>query len=352
MKVLHMIPSLENGGAERMLNELVLNNETSVENTICCIFNRQGWYEENIIENGVEIIKFDWSVTSFLPNIFKMIKLFKSHDIIQCWLYYSMLIGTIIGILTKKKIIWNVRQSAIEKKFLNKKNFYLIRFLKYFSIYPDLIISCSDRTLTKHKSLGYVSKKMFLIPNSTSYKLNLSENEIIDKEIKNEIYLCVGRQNKIKNHENLIIAFTEFTKKNKNAELWIVGYENNKNDNEKIKYINKTKEVSKYYKQAKFLVSSSYSEGFPNVIIESMAHGTPVIATDAGDSYRIIEGNGIKINGYDSKSILEALEKSADIKKREYIKLSKNSIHEVQEKYTIDKVSLEYYKAYKLVMKS
>ena len=40
------------------------------------------------------------------------------------------------------------------------------------------------------------------------------------------------------------------------------------------------------------ILSSSYGEGFPNVIAEAMLYGTFPIATDVGDTKSIIESFG------------------------------------------------------------
>jgi glycosyltransferase involved in cell wall biosynthesis len=50
-----------------------------------------------------------------------------------------------------------------------------------------------------------------------------------------------------------------------------------------------THNVQKFLKGAKFLVHTSESEGCPNVVMEAMACGLPVIAMEAGDIPYLVE---------------------------------------------------------------
>ena len=48
------------------------------------------------------------------------------------------------------------------------------------------------------------------------------------------------------------------------------------------------RDLSPFYRQATLFVMPSYREGFPRVLIEAMAHGLPVVATDAGGTRDIV----------------------------------------------------------------
>ncbi len=85
------------------------------------------------------------------------------------------------------------------------------------------------------------------------------------------------------------------------------------------------KHIEDYYKRAKLVVLSSIFEGFPNVLSEAIACGTPVVSFDlpSGPSDIIVEGvNGFLANYLDiedlARKIELALEKEwdyADVKK-------------------------------------
>ncbi|WNS81184.1 glycosyltransferase family 4 protein [Domibacillus sp. DTU_2020_1001157_1_SI_ALB_TIR_016] len=49
------------------------------------------------------------------------------------------------------------------------------------------------------------------------------------------------------------------------------------------------REVQEYYRAADIFINPSYTEGFPRVVIEAMACGLPIVATDAGGTNDIFE---------------------------------------------------------------
>jgi N-acetylgalactosamine-N,N'-diacetylbacillosaminyl-diphospho-undecaprenol 4-alpha-N-acetylgalactosaminyltransferase len=131
----------------------------------------------------------------------------------------------------------------------------------------------SIKTINNPIDLGKVEK--------TSAILNF-----FDKDYFN--FITVGRLNKGKNHKLLLSAL--YTIQNKRIRLYIFGngpeqdFLNNLiidfKLQEQVFLMGFSKDIYSYLKSADSFVFGSNHEGFPNVILEAMACGLPIVTTD------------------------------------------------------------------------
>lgn len=63
--------------------------------------------------------------------------------------------------------------------------------------------------------------------------------------------------------------------------------------NGRLRFLPPTRDTRSGYLGADALILPSRWEGLPNVVLEALAHGTPVIASDVGDTGRVLEGAGV-----------------------------------------------------------
>lgn len=144
----------------------------------------------------------------------------------------------------------------------------------------------------------------------------------IQGEIKKKRVLMVGRLIKSKNQDRLIRIFADIDKPD--WELILVGYDHLEQFNmdplkelsnslgigDRVVFAGKQTDVDKFYLESSVFAFTSSSEGFPNVIGEAMSAGLPVVAYDcvAGPSEMIINDvNGFLIPLFDDLMFKEKL---------------------------------------------
>lgn len=106
------------------------------------------------------------------------------------------------------------------------------------------------------------------------------------------LLLAIGRLSEEKGHKYLIQAIADLQRQSFGAEIVLVlagdGPERSslersaKNQRVNVQFLGHVRSVERLYAAADCFILPSLSEGSPNVLLEAMAHGRPIIATHVG----------------------------------------------------------------------
>ncbi len=106
---------------------------------------------------------------------------------------------------------------------------------------------------------------------------------------------------------------------------------------DRVEFLGYRNDVRKLLAKADLYVAPSRSEGLSNSILEAMAAGVPVVATDVGGNRELLGGTGHIVPLEDPTALAAAI--SSAIKDPETtMKLAENARHRVKSIYTLDHV--------------
>jgi len=106
--------------------------------------------------------------------------------------------------------------------------------------------------------------------------------------------------------------------------------------------INDADKLKQILAESDVLVCPSHSEGMPNVIMEAMASGLAIIATDVGAvSVQVDKNVGFLIPPGDVKALNKAIEIMIDLPKEQLLLMKNNAIKKIEDSFCWDKIIVE-----------
>ena len=365
MKILHIIDSLGDGGAERILSNVCINEVSNIH--IVVSLSKKGKYSEILARNKIKLFHLDIKkIVDLIPALIRLFRIIKntSPNIVFTWLYYSTLIGSLASKICKiNNIQWNIRHSDISSKRLKLRTKIVVKICSFLSNYiPSKIVYCSQQSLKNHTEIGYSKNKSIIIHNG----VNTDEFRPINKKQKlKKIYNLpnklpvigmVARDSVDKDYATLIESYKIL--KNKKIKFFGVmigkGVNKNKKILEKIKEYKLSKDI-KIFGQKNNIhemmnvidigVLSSFSESFPNVLTELMSTEIPCITTNQGESMRIVAKTGWIFKTGDAKSLSIKIEKAInEYKNKRLWKIRKKRARDRVLKLFTNKIMIDHYK--------
>lgn len=331
VKVLFLINNLANGGAERVLvNLLNYINIDKYDVTLRVLAdegNNKSLLSKDICYEYVFKKSFKGiGLLYLLPEKFIYNKIIGKKE-------YDIIIVYLQGVLTR--CISYAPQNQKTINYIHGKMTNEMKFIKGFKNSNNL-----KKCFCSYNSIVSVSKDVEnsmrkLIGEEYNYStiyntfdvnniIELSKQKINDLQNKDrEFTICsVGKLEHVKGYSRLLSVVSRIKKEiGIHFKLIIVGTgseeENLKNfikDNDLEEYIDLIgfdPNPYKYIKNSDLFVCSSYSEGFSSVVVESIILGVPVVTTDCAGMKEILGSNneyGLIVNN-DEISLYEGLKK-------------------------------------------
>jgi glycosyltransferase involved in cell wall biosynthesis len=322
-KILHIITSVDNGGAENHLYDLILK-QLDTYDVFVIYFKGNNYHKKNLIQKGAKVLKINFYNNNFffIPNFFKILKRYKEikPDLIHCHLWISELYGLCLKLIYRKSFLLIISKHLdsffFEGSFGTKKLLRGIFLEKIIFFYANHIIFISKAVKNFFlKKISLNKKKYSVVYYGIDFKRFAEINEKSKLKLKKKLNIndktlvlgCVARHVEQKSLDLIIKSFSHFVKENPNIEtkLIMVGkghLENelrklakNLNISKKIIWIKYANNINLYFSIFDIFCLSSKYEGLGLVLLESLASGVPVLATRSGAIPEIIKN---KKNGY------------------------------------------------------
>lgn len=178
-----------------------------------------------------------------------------------------------------------------------------------------------------------------------------------DKNSNELSFLSVGRFNKQKDYPNLFQAISILKNTiNKEVKFYIAGDGELRPQLEQlivdlgisdcVVFLGKRSDIPNLLNKADYFVLSSRHEGLPTVVIEAMACGTFVIATDCGGSAEIMGDTGILVPPQDSKALAEAIKQAVNKTPLEIQENNLKARQRVEELFSLERSVQNWLKLY------
>lgn len=366
LHVVHVISGLGQGGAEAVLNRLLMAPAHGIRHTLVS-FTDDGLYGAGLRDAGINVITLDMKPGKITPADFMTLRrtlISLKPDIVQTWMYHADAIGGLAARMAGlRHIAWGIRNSGENLKSSSKSAWLLARFSGLVSGWlPQTIVCCAEGARARHVQWGYDTNKMVVIQNGYDLtrwqpdpqaRARFRQEWQIDAD--EPVIGFVARWNPLKDHRSLIRALAECKKQGLMLRCVLVGKGLETSNTElmtllrdadvadQVILLGMRDDVPELMNALDVHVLSSLAEGFPNVVAEAMACGVPGVVTDVGDAALIVGDTGWVVPPQDPQALAGGIIQAfADIRQQGRDVIAERARARVLKEFSLPKMVERY----------
>ncbi len=297
---------------------------------------------DRVVVQGTQMFKMNWQMKKLLKA--------EKHDAVH--MTTSGQLATFRDIMMLKAAkkmgvptVYHIRFGRVPE--IAKDNTGEWKRLKKAMLLADKVIAIDTKTLGEIKKYAPEANVCY-VPNP--FDMSKTVGVEIAKELKKEV-VFVGWVIKTKGIEELLCAWQNTAQKYPDWMLKIIGPCNEDYKKELCtKYSCKNvifageqshDEVMKNVSDAAVFTLPSYTEGFPNAVLEAMALEKPIVATSVGAIPDMLEGCGFVIAPRNSDELEKAFDRMLSDENLR-CEFSKKAKQKLIDEYTIEKIFAVY----------
>ena len=284
--------------------------------------------------------------------------------IVQTWMYHANLLGGIAGRALGKPVVWNIRRGSLTH--LKRRTLWISRACSAVSsLVPARIVCCSSDALGRHAAAGYARARMTVIPNGfdlASFRPDPSLRQSLrdEFEIRSDtpLFGMVARFDPAKDHETFLRSAALIQRRCPNARFLLCGKDVDSGNRRLTQWVDALglggcctlsglrDDIPRILAGLDVLVSSSASEGFPNVLGEAMACGVPCAATDVGDSALVVGTTGRLVTPGNPEALAAACLELIEMGSRSRAELGARARLRIETHFSMPAIAAQYQDLY------
>ena len=328
IKVVHFITELDRGGAQMALYRLLRHTDRQkFAPHVVCLYNGHKVVAQQIRQLGIPVTDLGMRGQWRLDALWRLYRLLRRERpfLLHTWMFHANIPGRVLGRLAGVPVIISAERTMGQEGRLRRA------LNRLTSRLPDSIICVSQQVADfAAQEIGLPPAKLSVIRNGIDLTQfdNLPDPQTARAEFglpaRGKLIAAIGRPRQVKGYTFLLLAFAQIAPAYPGLYLIFVGDGPEKRPLQtaaaqlpganRVHFLGDQQDIPRLLAGLDILVLPSHWEGLPNVVLEAMAAGLPVVATAVGGTPELVIHNqtGLLVPPQSPEALAQAISQLLD----------------------------------------